>query len=75
MVYDSLKQRIKKDIKVSEPDLEAICQYFKPRSVDKFDYLLTQGNTCQFEGFVLEGCFRIFNIDAAPCTLPLRTGG
>lgn len=64
MLYDSLKRRIKKDVQVSEAELETICSYFKPRKVDKSEFLLVQGNTCQFEGFVLEGCFRIFTIDA-----------
>lgn len=48
---------------MSVSELELICQYFKPKMVSKGDFLLQQGNVCRFEGFVVEGCFRIFNID------------
>lgn len=63
MYYDSLKQRIRKDVQVTESELDEICRYFKLKTVRKSEFLLVQGNTCQFEGFVLEGCFRIFTID------------
>jgi len=65
MIHDLLAQQIKKDVQVSNEELETICRYFKPRQVDKSEFLLTQGSTCRFEGFVLKGCFRIFTIDDA----------
>lgn len=61
--HKGLKEHIRKYITVSDLDLDAICAYFKPRWVDKGDYLLRQGKYCRFEGFVVEGCFRIFTID------------
>lgn len=44
-------------------ELESVCSYFKPKEIKKKDFLLTQGRICRFEGFVLEGCFRIFTLD------------
>lgn len=63
MFHELLKQSIKKNIQISDSHLETICSHFKPKKVNKADYLLEQGRTCKFEGFVREGCFRIFTID------------
>ncbi|WP_152287528.1 Crp/Fnr family transcriptional regulator [Flavicella marina] len=63
MLYDLLIQNIKKNIALSKSELESICTYFTPKQLAKKEFLLTQGSICKFEGFVLEGCFRIFTID------------
>lgn len=63
MVLNALKEHIKKNIEISSEDLETICSYFKLKSIKKKDFLLTQGNIYKYEGFVIDGCFRIFTID------------
>lgn len=63
MSYDLLEQNIKKNLNISHTELEYICQHFKPIDLKKREYLLTQGSVCKFEGFVLEGCFRVFTLD------------
>ncbi|MGB5668031.1 MAG: Crp/Fnr family transcriptional regulator [Maribacter sp.] len=63
MSYDLLKQNIKKNLNLSNSELEAVCKDFKPQSFKKKELLLTQGSICKFEGFVVEGCFRIFTLD------------
>ena len=63
MSYDILQQNIKKHLNLSTADLELICSYFKPVSLKKKEFLLTQGSICRFEGFVTEGCFRVFTLD------------
>ncbi len=63
MPYDLLKLNIQKNIQISEKDLDTISSYFKPHLIKKKDFLLTQGSIYKFEGFVLEGCFRVFTID------------
>jgi CRP-like cAMP-binding protein len=63
MTYDSLRALIKENVQISDAELTTICRYFKPKTVDKSDYLLRQGRVCQVEGFVVSGCFRVFNID------------
>ncbi len=60
---DLLLKNIEKSLQLPQKDLEHLCHYFKPKVVQKKEFLLTQGNICKFEGFVLEGCFRIFTID------------
>ncbi|WP_303318833.1 Crp/Fnr family transcriptional regulator [Flavivirga abyssicola] len=63
MLHDLLVQNIEKHVQFSNTELDIICSYFKPKVIQKKDFLLTQGSICKFEGFVLEGCFRIFTID------------
>tara|TARA_R110002126_G_C10486601_1_gene502618 strand:- start:7111 stop:7686 length:576 start_codon:yes stop_codon:yes gene_type:complete len=63
MSYDLLKQNIQKNLILSHKELDTICANFNPFNFKKKEFLLTQGSICKFEGFVLEGCFRIFTID------------
>ncbi|MGY6648175.1 Crp/Fnr family transcriptional regulator [Wenyingzhuangia sp. IMCC45574] len=63
MNYDLLKQNFLKTLQVSNTDLDTICSKFTTKTIKKGDFLLEQGSICKFEGFVLEGCFRIFSID------------
>ncbi|WP_298501891.1 Crp/Fnr family transcriptional regulator [uncultured Maribacter sp.] len=63
MPYELLKNNIKKNISVSDAELNSICSPFRASDVKKGDFLLTQGSACTFEGFVTEGCFKIFTLD------------
>ncbi|MEP3210641.1 MAG: Crp/Fnr family transcriptional regulator [Maribacter sp.] len=63
MSYDLLQQNIKKNVNLSAEELDVVCNYFKPNSIKKKEFLLTQGSICKFEGFVVEGCFRVFTLD------------
>ncbi|MGC6431089.1 MAG: Crp/Fnr family transcriptional regulator [Jejuia sp.] len=63
MDYDLLEQNIKKNVQISKEDLLMFCKYFYPETIKKRAFLLSQGDIFKYEGFVLEGCFRIFTID------------
>jgi len=63
MSRDVLKQQIRKNLNLSATELDFVCNYFKPKSLKKKEFLLTQGSICKFEGFVVEGCFRVFTLD------------
>ncbi|WP_341227896.1 Crp/Fnr family transcriptional regulator [uncultured Arcticibacterium sp.] len=63
MPYNLLKQNINNLVEMSEEDINRFTSYFKPRIIKKKDFLLRQGNVSKFEGFVVEGCFRVFTID------------
>lgn len=58
-----LKENILKNVEISNSDMNKICDHFQPYTIQKGEFLLTQGNICKFEGFVLEGCFRVFTLD------------
>ncbi|WP_067150388.1 cyclic nucleotide-binding domain-containing protein [Pseudotamlana agarivorans] len=63
MENDVLIQNIEKSIQLSKSELEQLCSYFKPKVIQKKEFLLTQGSVCKFEGFVLDGCFRVFVLE------------
>lgn len=63
MTIDLLKENINKNVQFSKLELEKLCKYFYPKLIKKKAFLLKQGTICKFEGFVVEGCFRIFTID------------
>lgn len=63
MRYDLLEQNMKKHVQLSDAESESICNYFEPKIIHKKSFLLSQGSIYKYEGFVLEGCFRIFTID------------
>lgn len=63
MSHNLLKESIQKSVEITQLDLDEICSKFKATSVKKGDFLLRQGRVCKFEGFVNEGCFRVFTID------------
>lgn len=63
MINDLLIKNITKNVAFSKTELEEFTQLFHSKSIKKKEFLLTQGEICKFEGFVLEGCFRIFIID------------
>ncbi|OHX64313.1 Crp/Fnr family transcriptional regulator [Flammeovirga pacifica] len=58
-----LIDNIRKHISISDDELDQLSPYFQSTSVDKKKFLLQQGDICRFEGFVLDGCFRIFSYD------------
>ncbi|GAA4946823.1 Crp/Fnr family transcriptional regulator [Algibacter agarivorans] len=63
MLHDLLIKNIKKHVQLSDTEVERICNYFEPKVIEKRSFLLTQGSIYKYEGFVLEGCFRIFTTD------------
>ncbi|MDV7186546.1 Crp/Fnr family transcriptional regulator [Lutibacter sp. TH_r2] len=63
MPYQLLKQNIQKNIQISTNELDEICNNFELKIINKKEFLLTQGSIFNYEGFVIEGCFRIFTID------------
>lgn len=63
MINDLLLKNIDEKGQLSKMEQEEFCKHFYPKSIQKKEFLLEQGEICMFEGFVLEGCFRIFTLD------------
>jgi CRP-like cAMP-binding protein len=61
---EQLKQYIEKHITISDQDAETFYSLFEKRAIKKKDFLLRAGETCRFEGFVLQGLFRIYHVDS-----------
>lgn len=54
-MYKLLNQHLKKYISISEEELTAFCQFFEEKQVKKKDFLLCEGEICQFEAFIVKG--------------------
>ena len=58
-----LKANLSRYTELSASELSFICEHYKEQEVSKGEYILRKGEICRFEGFVVEGCFRIYTID------------
>lgn len=59
-MFELLRKNITRHIEITDTEFEIFCGYFHPVSVNKKDFLLSEGAVCTFEAFVIKGCFRIF---------------
>jgi CRP-like cAMP-binding protein len=58
-----LKQNIANHISLSENETEEFCNLFQQKRIKKKSFLLSAGEVCKFEGFVVKGLFRLYHID------------
>ncbi|RZK75455.1 MAG: Crp/Fnr family transcriptional regulator [Pedobacter sp.] len=58
-----LKQNISNHISISEDERDLFCDLFEHKLIKKKSFLLEEGETCRFEGFVVKGLFRVYHID------------
>jgi CRP-like cAMP-binding protein len=59
----SLKEHILKHIQISDEHLEEFCNAFTFQKITKKEFLLKEGEHCKFEGFVINGCFKVYHSD------------
>ena len=59
MPLELLKSHFLKILALSPDELNAIASMYKEKKVSKGKYLLRGGEVCRFEGYVVEGCFKI----------------
>lgn len=59
----SLKEHILKHIQISDEHLEEFCNAFTLQKITKKEFLLKEGEHCKFEGFVINGCFKVYHSD------------
>ncbi|AKK71813.1 catabolite gene activator protein [Chryseobacterium sp. P1-3] len=62
-MIESLKKHIREYVDISEEKLDKYCSAFRLQKMKKKDFLLKEGDICQFEGFVVKGCFKVFHTD------------
>ena len=58
-----LKKNISNHISISEDERDLFCDLFEHKLIKKKSFLLEEGETCRFEGFVVKGLFRVYHID------------
>ena len=59
-MFDSLYKNINRYIQLSEEEFLCFSEYFKLQEYKKKDIILREGEYCLFEGFVLNGCFKVY---------------
>ena len=57
---ESLKEKIRSAVAISEADLDAIAGHFECRLIEKDKLLLQEGNRCDVWGFVHSGLLRVY---------------
>ncbi|AZB23264.1 Crp/Fnr family transcriptional regulator [Chryseobacterium bernardetii] len=60
---ESLQKHIREYVDISDEKLEKYCSAFTLRKIKKKEFLLTEGSVCEFEGFIVKGCFKVFHTD------------
>ncbi|MFT7396197.1 MAG: CRP-like cAMP-binding protein [Flavobacterium sp.] len=61
--HPSFQKNILKYVDLSENELAEFRSCYTLEKVEKNKIILKQGEICEFEGYVLEGCFKIFSQD------------
>lgn len=62
-MMESLKTHIREYVDISDEKLERYCNAFILRKIKKKDFLLKEGDICEFEGFIVNGCFKVSHPD------------
>ncbi|PWN63153.1 Crp/Fnr family transcriptional regulator [Chryseobacterium oncorhynchi] len=62
-MMESLKTHIREYVDISDEKLERYCNAFILRKIKKKDFLLKEGDICEFEGFIVNGCFKVSHTD------------
>lgn len=60
---DLLYKNISQYINLSDEDFNRFVKPFEPKTFKKKDVVLKEGDYCLFEGFVLNGCFKIYYLN------------
>jgi len=61
--YPFFEKNILKYVNFSDNELEKIISFYTLKKVKKNEFILSEGQICEFEGYVLEGCFKVFYED------------
>jgi CRP-like cAMP-binding protein len=62
-MIDSLRQNVAHHISISDNEMEMFCNLFQHQLIKKKSFLLSEGEVCRFEGYVIKGLLRVFHID------------
>ena len=61
-MYSNLKKYCKQIVPLTDKELELIDKYFESKTIDKKNFLLTDGKVCNFIAFISEGAIRHFHV-------------
>lgn len=61
--YPSFYKNIRKFVNLSDEELEKFTSRYLHKKVEMNEVLLKEGEVCEFEGYAVEGCFKVFYKD------------
>jgi CRP-like cAMP-binding protein len=62
-MYSQIDQSVAKHIQLTEAETTFFHSLLKHKQVRKKQFLLQEGEVCQFEAFIIKGCIRLYYID------------
>jgi CRP-like cAMP-binding protein len=62
-MFESIDQFVAKHISLTEEELQLFHSLLKLKKVKKKNFLLQEGEVCDFEAFILKGCTRTYYLD------------
>ena len=62
-MHPKLTSYFEERIQISEERLNALALYFKEKTFRKNQFLLREGEVCNYNYFVVTGCLRLFSIN------------
>jgi CRP-like cAMP-binding protein len=62
-MFEALDQFVSKYIRLTQEETEIFHSLLAYKKVKKKQFLLREGEICQFEAFILKGCIRTFYVD------------
>lgn len=62
-MFDILRNSISRYIELSDDEFEQFTRPFRLETFKRKDRILTEGEYCNFEGFVVNGCFKVYYLN------------
>ena len=62
-MYNQIDQSVAKHVQLTEEEITFFHSLLKHKQVRKKQFLLQEGEVCQFEAFINKGCIRLYYID------------
>jgi CRP/FNR family cyclic AMP-dependent transcriptional regulator len=62
-MYQSINQNVSKEVSLSPEELTYFNNLLTQKTIAKKENLLEQGQLCNFEAYVVKGCFKVYFLD------------
>ena len=62
-MYEKIHQNINRDVPLNKEELDFFNSLLIPKTIKKKEKLLEKGQLCDFEAFIIKGCFKTYFLD------------
>ena len=62
-MYEKIHQNINRDVPLNKEELDFFNSLLIPKTIKKKENLLEKGQLCDFEAFIIKGCFKTYFLD------------